>query len=147
MCIRDSKETYQLMISGVSPRPIAFVATQDNDGNDNLAPFSYFNAFGSNPPIVGFSPANSGRTGNQKDTLINIRNTNEFSISMVNYNMVEQVSLSSCEYNSNIDEFVKSGFKKKKSSLISPPSVDKSNFIMECNRLLLYAISAHKITH
>ena len=56
------KETYQLMISGVSPRPIAFVATQDNDGNDNLAPFSYFNAFGSNPPIVGFSPANSGRT-------------------------------------------------------------------------------------
>jgi len=126
------KETYQLMISGVSPRPIAFVATQDNDGNDNLAPFSYFNAFGSNPPIVGFSPANSGRTGNQKDTLINIRNTNEFSISMVNYNMVEQVSLSSCEYNSDTDEFVKSGFSKKKSSLISPPSVDKSNFIMEC---------------
>jgi len=126
------KDAYQLMISGVSPRPIAFVATQDKKGNDNLAPFSYFNAFGSNPPIVGFSPANSGRTGNQKDTLINIRNTKEFSISMVNYDMIEQVSLSSCEYNSDIDEFVKSGFTKRESSLISPPSVYKSNFIMEC---------------
>ena len=78
------KEIYNLMISGISPRPIAFVGTQDKSGNDNLAPFSYFNAFGSNPPIVGFSPANSGRTGKQKDTLINIRSTKEFSISMIN---------------------------------------------------------------
>ena len=128
----ELREIYDLMISGISPRPIAFVGTQDKTGNDNLAPFSYFNAFGSNPPIVGFSPANSGRTGKQKDTLINIRSTKEFSISMINYDMVEQVSLSSCEFESKIDEFVKSGLTKKESSKIKPYSVNESYFIMEC---------------
>ena len=128
----ELKEIYNLMISGISPRPIAFVGTQDKEGRDNLAPFSYFNAFGSNPPIIGFSPANSGRTGNQKDTLINIRNIPEFSISMINYDMVEQVSLSSCEYESDIDEFVKSGLTKKESLSIKPHSVKESYFIMEC---------------
>ncbi len=126
------KEIYNIMISGISPRPIAFVSSQNSDGEDNLAPFSYFNAFGSNPPIIGFSPANSGRTGKQKDTLLNIKETKEFAVSIVDYNMVEQVSLSSCEYDSNIDEFVKSGFKKKNSSLISTPGVFNSPFIMEC---------------
>ena len=128
----ELREIYNLMISGISPRPIAFVGTQDKSGNDNLAPFSYFNAFGSNPPIVGFSPANSGRTGKQKDTLINIRSTKEFSISMINYDMVEQVSLSSCEFESKIDEFIKSGLTKKESSKIKPYSVNESYFIMEC---------------
>tara|TARA_Y100001968_G_scaffold308241_1_gene326813 strand:- start:289 stop:1137 length:849 start_codon:yes stop_codon:yes gene_type:complete len=126
------KEIYNLMISGISPRPIAFVASKDSNGNDNLAPFSYFNAFGSNPPIIGFSPANSGRTGKQKDTLLNIKETKEFTVSIVDYNMVEQTSLSSCEYDRSIDEFVKSGFLKKESSLISPPGVSDSPFIMEC---------------
>ena len=126
------KEIYNIMISGISPRPIAFVSSQNSDGEDNLAPFSYFNAFGSNPPIIGFSPANSGRTGKQKDTLLNIKETKEFAVSIVDYNMVEQVSLSSCEYDSAIDEFVKSGFKKKNSSLISTPGVFNSPFIMEC---------------
>ena len=73
------------MISGISPRPIAFVSSMDIDGNHNLAPFSYFNGFGSNPPILAFSPANSGRTGKQKDTLINIKATKEFSVSIVDY--------------------------------------------------------------
>ena len=126
------KEVYSLMISGVSPRPIAFVSSQNSIGQNNLAPFSYFNAFGSNPPIVGFSPANSGRTGKQKDTLINIKATKEFSISIVDYSMVEQVSLSSCEYEKSIDEFIKSGFSKKESVCISPPSVLNAPFIMEC---------------
>lgn len=126
------KEIYNLMISGISPRPIAFVASKDSNGNDNLAPFSYFNAFGSNPPIIGFSPANSGRTGKQKDTLLNIKETKEFTVSIVDYNMVEQTSLSSCEYDRSIDEFVKGGFLKKESSLISPPGVSDSPFIMEC---------------
>jgi len=120
------------MISGISPRPIAFVASQNRNGEDNLAPFSYFNAFGSNPPIIGFSPANSGRTGKKKDTLLNIIATKEFSVSIVDYEMVEQVSLSSCEYDSDVDEFIKSGFKKKESNLIKPPSVQSSPFIMEC---------------
>ena len=128
----ELKEVYNLMISGISPRPIAFVSSQDPDGNDNLAPFSYFNAFGSNPPILGFSPANSGRTGKQKDTLLNIRESKEFSVSIVNHDMVEQVSLSSCEYDRSVDEFIKSGFSKKDSSLINPPGVLHSPFIMEC---------------
>jgi len=128
----ELKEIYHLMISGISPRPIAFVGSQDLDGNHNLAPFSYFNAFGSNPPIIGFSPANSGRTGEQKDTLINIKETKEFSVSIVNYDMIEQVSLSSCAYDSKIDEFIKSGLSKKESSIIKPPSVNNSPFIMEC---------------
>ena len=126
------KEIYNLMISGVSPRPIAFVATQDKNEVVNLAPFSYFNAFGSNPPIIGFSPANSGRTGKKKDTLLNITETKEFSVSMVDYEMVEQVSLSSCEYDSEIDEFIKSGFQKRKSTIIKPPCVENSPFMMEC---------------
>ena len=126
------KDCYHLMISGISPRPIAFVSSQSKDGRDNLAPFSYFNAFGSNPPIIGFSPANSGRTGDKKDTLLNIIDTKEFAVSIVDYHMVEQVSLSSCEYDSDIDEFVKSGFEKKESNLIKPPSVKNSPFIMEC---------------
>ena len=99
------KETYHLLISGVSPRPIALVSSIDNNGICNLAPFSFFNAFGANPPILGFSPALSGKTGMPKDTLLNIRDTKEFSVSIVNSNIVEQVSLASCEYKRDIDEF------------------------------------------
>ena len=128
----ELREIYNLMISGISPRPIAFVSSQDIKGEDNLAPFSYFNAFGSNPPIIGFSPANSGRTGKQKDTLLNIKETKEFSISIVDYSMVEQVSLSSCEYDRSVDEYKKSGFVKKKSTLIKPPYVSASPFVVEC---------------
>ncbi len=126
------KDVYNLIISGVSPRPIAFVASKDSSGNHNLAPFSYFNAFGSNPPIIGFSPANSGKTGEQKDTLLNIQDTKQFTVSIVNHNMVEQMSLASCNYEREIDEFVKSGFSKKESSLVSVPGVLESPFIMEC---------------
>ena len=81
------KETYHLMISAIAPRPIAFVGSKDNNGDDNLAPFSFFNGFGANPPIVGFSPALSGRTGNPKDTLLNIKEVPEFSISIVYYDI------------------------------------------------------------
>ena len=128
----ELKEIYNLMISGISPRPIAFVSSADIDGNDNLAPFSYFNAFGSNPPILAFSPANSGRTGKQKDTLINIKATKEFSVSIIDHKMVEQVSLSSCEYDKLIDEYIKSGFEKEKSNIVNTPFVSGTPFAMEC---------------
>ena len=105
----DIKSVYHLLISGISPRPIALVGSMDNKGSSNLAPFSFFNAFGANPPIVGFSPALSGRTGLPKDTLLNIKETKEFTISIVNSYMVEQISLSSCEFDRNTDEFIKSG--------------------------------------
>ena len=128
----DVKSIYHLMISGISPRPIALVSSIDSDGNNNLAPFSFFNGFGANPPIVGFSPALSGRTGLPKDTLLNIKETKEFSISIVTESNVNQASLSSCEFKRDVDEFVKSGFTKLKSELILPPGVAESPFIMEC---------------
>ena len=126
------KDIYHLMISGVAPRPIALVSSLDKKGTSNLAPFSFFNAFGANPPIVGFSPTLSGKTGLPKDTLLNIKETAEFTISIVTSDMIEQVSLSSCEYNKDIDEFLKAGFNKRKSNMIKPPGVVESPFIMEC---------------
>ena len=125
-------ENYRLMIASISPRPIAFVGTQNINGEDNLAPFSFFNGFGANPPIVGFSPALSGRTGKPKDTLLNIKETKEFAISMVSYDMGNQMSLSSCEYPPNVDEFEKSGFSKNKSISIAPYGVSESPVIFEC---------------
>jgi len=128
----DIKSVYHLLISGISPRPIALVGSIDKKNNCNLAPFSFFNAFGANPPIVGFSPALSGRTGLPKDTLLNIKETKEFTISIVNSEIVEQISLSSCEFDKNIDEFSKSGLTKLKSKMINPYGVAESKFIMEC---------------
>ena len=128
----DIKSNYHLLISGIVPRPIAFVGTRNKNGNDNLAPFSFFNGFGANPPIVGFSPALSGRTGNPKDTLLNIKEVPEFSISVVNYDIVEQMSLASSEYSREVDEFDKSGLDKFKCKDISPQAVKGSPFIMEC---------------
>ena len=128
----DIKSVYHLLISGISPRPIALVSSMDEKGNSNLAPFSFFNDFGANPPIIGFSPALSGRTGLPKDTLLNIKDTKEFTISIVNSEIVEQISLSSCEFDKNIDEFTKTGLTKLKSKMIAPYGVAESNFIMEC---------------
>ena len=128
----DVKSVYHLLISGISPRPIALVGSIDLENNSNLAPFSFFNAFGANPPIVGFSPALSGRTGLPKDTLLNIRQTKEFTVSIVNSSMVEQISLASCEFDKSVDEFEKTGLTKFKSNIVSPYAVSESNFIMEC---------------
>tara|TARA_Y100000768_G_scaffold271561_1_gene207649 strand:- start:499 stop:1308 length:810 start_codon:yes stop_codon:yes gene_type:complete len=125
-------ENYRLMVASISPRPIAFVGTKNNVGQDNLAPFSFFNGFGANPPIVGFSPALSGRTGKPKDTLVNIRETKEFTVSVVNYSIANQMSLSSCEFLSDVDEFEKSGLTKEKSRLIKPYGVSESPVIFEC---------------
>ena len=125
-------EVYHLIISSVAPRPIAFVGSIDKNNNHNLAPFSFFNAFGANPPIIGFSPTLSGRTGLPKDTLLNIKETKEFTISVVTKDIIEQVSLSSCEYDKNVDEFKKTGLKKYNSTLINSPGVADSPIIMEC---------------
>ncbi len=128
----DIKSNYHLMISGIVPRPIAFVSSISLNGEINLAPYSFFNGFGANPPIVGFSPALSGRTGKPKDTLLNIQDTKEFTISIANSAMVGQVSLSSCEYERSIDEFDITGLTKQKSDLVKPPYVSESAFVMEC---------------
>jgi flavin reductase (DIM6/NTAB) family NADH-FMN oxidoreductase RutF len=128
----DMVTIYHLMISGIAPRPIALVGSTDKNNIDNLAPFSFFNGFGANPPIIGFSPALSGKTGLPKDTLLNIKETKEFTVSVVTSDIVNQVSLSSCAFDRDVDEFVKAGFTKRPSEIISPSGVSESPFIMEC---------------
>ena len=128
----DIKTNYHLMISGIVPRPIAFVSSMSKKEEINLAPYSFFNGFGANPPIVGFSPALSGRTGLPKDTLLNIKETKEFTISIANSKMVGQVSLSSCEYTRDVDEFDKVGLSKESSLIVKPPFIKESSFSMEC---------------
>jgi len=128
----DIRSNYHLMISGIVPRPIAFVSSVSNNDEVNLAPYSFFNGFGANPPIIGFSPALSGKTGKPKDTLLNIQETKEFTISIASSSMVGQVSLSSCEYERSIDEFKKTGLTKEKSTIVKPPFVGESSFVMEC---------------
>ena len=128
----DIKTNYHLLISGIIPRPIAFVTTQDKDGNYNLAPFSFYNGFSANPPIIGFSPALSGRTGAPKDTLLNVRDVPEFTVSLVTSTMTEQMAMASSEYGREVDEFIKSGLTKRESQIVKPPHVHESPFIMEC---------------
>ena len=129
---QDLKTNYQLLISGIIPRPIALVSSLSSDGVGNLAPFSFYNGFSAQPPIVGFSPALDGRDAQPKDTLVNIRDTKEFTISMVSVDMAEQMLITSTSFANNIDEFDKSGFKRRESIKVSPPHVYESPFIMEC---------------
>lgn len=125
-------ERQKLLTGGIGPRPIAFVSTISADGIDNVAPFSFFNAFGANPPTVVFSPARRGRDGSLKDTYHNCNDMRECTISMVSHAMVEQVSLASTEYESDVDEFVKAGLTKVPSEIVKPSGVAESPFWMEC---------------
>ncbi len=128
----DLKHRHQLLIGGVAPRPIAFVSTQSKDGKDNLAPFSFFNAFGSNPPVIAFSAARRGRDGTTKNTYDNLMETKECVVHIVTYSIVEQMNVASAEYPKGVDEFVKSGFTKIKSDVVKPNRVKESPFHMEC---------------
>lgn len=128
-------ESHRYLLAGVAPRPIAFVGTLDAEGRPNLAPFSFFNAFGTNPPVVAFSPAYRGTDGTPKHTFLNIKATGEFTISVVSYAMVEQVSLASGDYAEGVDEFVKAGFTKLPSQKVKPFGVAESPMVMECKLL------------
>ncbi len=129
-------EFHKLLLSGVAPRPIALVSTIDKkNGVVNLSPFSFFNAFSSNPPIVAVGPAHRATDGTSKDTYTNLLETGECTINAVTYSMVEQSNLSSCNYPSDVDEFIKSGFTKRPSTDVKPPGVAESPFIMECRLL------------
>ncbi|HOZ87760.1 MAG TPA: flavin reductase family protein [Bacteroidia bacterium] len=118
--------------NAVAPRPICFASTVDKNGDPNLAPFSFFNIFSSNPPIAVFSPAYSGRTGAAKDTLNNVREVPECVINVVNYDMVQQTSLASSPFAKGVNEFVKAGFTQLPSDLVKPPRVKESPVQMEC---------------
>ncbi|MBG16244.1 MAG: flavin reductase [Crocinitomicaceae bacterium] len=126
-------KAHHYLLGAVGPRPICFASTIDSKGNRNLAPFSFFNVFSSNPPVAIFSPARSGRTGKQKDTYNNVKQVSEVVINLVNYNMVEQMSLSSSPYQPNVDEFIKSGFTPIASETIRPYRVKESPVQMECD--------------
>ncbi|MCH7497503.1 MAG: flavin reductase family protein, partial [Candidatus Marinimicrobia bacterium] len=120
MSLRDR---HQLLIGGVGPRPIALVGTLGKDGSANLAPFSFSNAFSSNPPYVGFSPSYRGSDASTKDTLRNVLDTGEFTVSVVSYPMVQQMNLASGEYPPDVDEFEVAGFTKLPGSQVAAPGV------------------------
>ena len=116
----------------VAPRPICLASTIDKEGHVNLSPFSFFNLFSSNPPIVVFSPARRVRDNTTKHTLENIIEVPEVVINIVGYDMVQQTSLSSCEYPNDVNEFVKAGFTEEPASLVRPPMVKESQAKLEC---------------
>lgn len=117
----------------IAPRPICFASTINKERNINLSPFSFFNLFSSNPPIVIFSPARRVRNNTTKHTLQNVLEVPEVVINIVSYNMVQQVSLSSCEFPKGTDEFLKAGFTKEPSIMVQPPRVKESPVQLECN--------------
>lgn len=116
----------------IAPRPIAFASTIDKNGNVNLSPFSFFNLFSANPPIVIFSPARRVRDNTIKHTLENVLDVAEVGINICDYDMVQQMSLTSCEFPKDVDEFEKSGFTKQASSIIKPPLVKEAKIKFEC---------------
>lgn len=118
--------------SAVAPRPIAFASTIDKNGKPNLSPFSFFNVFSSNPPILIFSPARRVRDNSIKHTLINCKATHEVVINIVNYDMVQQMSLSSTEYPDGVNEFLKSGLTQIPSDIVKPYRVAESPVQFEC---------------
>jgi flavin reductase (DIM6/NTAB) family NADH-FMN oxidoreductase RutF len=116
----------------VAPRPICFASTIDKEGNVNLSPFSFFNLFSSNPPIVVFSPARRVRDNTTKHTLQNVEEVAEVIINIVDYDMVQQTSLASCEYPRGTSEFVKAGFNEEKATMVQPPMVKEARIKLEC---------------
>ena len=128
------------LLGAIAPRPICFASTIDNNGNPNLSPFSFFNVFGSKPPLLVFSPSRRVRDNSIKHTLENVYENNEVVINVVSYAMVQQMSLSSCEYPKGVDEFEKSGFTKIKSDMVKPFRVKESPAQLECKVLQLSLI-------
>lgn len=123
---------HQYLLGAVGPRPIAFASTIDENGNANLAPFSFFNVFSANPPIMIFSPARSGRTNQTKDTYNNIKLHPEVVINVVNYDIVHQMSLASSPYEPGVSEFEKAGFTPIPSDIVKPMRVGESPVQFEC---------------
>jgi flavin reductase (DIM6/NTAB) family NADH-FMN oxidoreductase RutF len=120
------------LLGAVIPRPIAFASTLDKEGNVNLSPFSYFNCFGANPPVLIFSPARRGRDNTTKHTYENLLEVGEVVIHIVSYSMVQQMSVASAEYPKGVNEFVKAGFTQVSSTMVKPPRVEEAPVAFEC---------------
>jgi flavin reductase (DIM6/NTAB) family NADH-FMN oxidoreductase RutF len=125
-------EKHAYLQYAIAPRPICFASTIDKSGNINLSPFSFFNLFGTNPPICVFSPSRRVRDNTTKHTLENLHEVPEVVINIVNYEMVQQVSLASVEYPKGVNEFIKSGLTPLPSQLVKPPRVAESPVQFEC---------------
>lgn len=132
--LKDLKpaERQNFLQHAIAPRPVCFASTIDEKGNVNLSPFSFFNLFSSNPPVVVFSPARRVRDNTTKHTLENVLEVPEVVVNICDYNMVQQVSLSSCEFPKGVDEFIKAGFTKEPSQIVKPPRVKESPVQLEC---------------
>ncbi|HEY8403727.1 MAG TPA: flavin reductase family protein [Flavobacteriales bacterium] len=128
----DQPTLHQYLLGAIAPRPIAFASTVNEEGVDNLAPFSFFNIFSSNPPIAIFSPARRGRDNTTKHTYENIKKHRECVINIVNYELAQQMSLASTEYADGVSEFVKAGLTPIDSVLVKPKRVKESPVQMEC---------------
>ena len=126
------QELHGYLLAAVAPRPIAFASTVDREGNVNLSPFSYFNVFSANPPVMIFSPARRGKDNTTKHTFENIKQVPETVINIVNFSIVEQVSLASTEYDQGVNEFVKAGLTQVPSEKVKPPRVGESPVAFEC---------------
>ncbi|GIV36064.1 MAG: flavin reductase [Cyclobacteriaceae bacterium] len=126
------QQVHALLLGAVSPRPIAFVSSMDKEGRVNLSPFSFFNVFSANPPILIFSPARKGRDGTVKDTFLNVTEIPEAVINVVNFSIVHQASLASAEYPRGINEFEKAGLTAVPSKVVRPPRVAESPVNLEC---------------
>ncbi|MFD2033352.1 flavin reductase family protein [Belliella marina] len=128
-----SAAEFQAYLQGaIAPRPIAFASTIDVDGNVNLSPFSYFNVFSSNPPILVFSPSRRVRDNSTKHTLENVHQVKEVVINIVDFSLVEQMSLASTEYEKGVNEFVKAGLTQLDSMKVKPPRVKEAPASFEC---------------
>ena len=128
-------EVQNYLQHAIAPRPICFASTIDKEGNVNLSPFSFFNLFSSNPPIVIFSPSRRVRDNSIKHTLQNVLEVPEVVINIVDYDMVQQMSLASCEFAKSENEFVKAGFTQESASFVKPPMVKESKLKLECKVL------------
>ncbi|NBP69243.1 MAG: flavin reductase family protein [Cytophagia bacterium] len=126
---------HSYLLGAIAPRPIAFASTIDKAGNINLSPFSFFNCFGANPPIVIFSPARRGRDNTTKHTYENVLEVPEVVINIVNYDLVQQMSLASTEYEKGVNEFIKAGLTPVASTKIKPPRVGEAPVAFECKVL------------
>lgn len=125
-------EKQQWLLHAIAPRPICFASTIDKNGVVNLSPFSFFNIFSYNPPIVIFSPSRRGRDNTTKHTLQNVLEVPECVINIVDYDMVQQTSLASCEFQKGVDEFVKAGFTKETATIVKPPMIKEAKIKLEC---------------
>ncbi|MFT3825948.1 MAG: flavin reductase family protein [Chitinophagaceae bacterium] len=124
----------------IAPRPICFASTVDAAGNVNLSPFSFFNMFSTQPPVVIFSPSRRVRDNTTKHTLHNVHEVPEVVINIVDYDMVQQISLASCDYPKEVNEFGKAGFTAEPATLVKPPMVKESKVKMECKVLEIQSL-------